>query len=162
MRFLIFPLLFLMLLACASDPASNWKELDLLTYGIPFSINAPDSAEVEVKDFGSIVKDVTIKNGKDYYVQIFASDARNTDAAVVKKEQLDEIKSNPYFSRVVEDLPSGFIYESKIDSSNINYGFKFVKLQGSKEYLISNGLIGSFSEEQIRKMYESVSKPNSK
>ncbi len=147
-----------MIFSCTTDPTSNWKELDLLSHGIPFSINAPDSAQVDVKDFGTIVKDVTIKNGKDYYVQIFASDARNDNLETVKKEQLEEVKSNPYFSKIVKDLPSGFIYESKIDSANINYGFKYIKLQGSKEYLISNGLIGSFSEEEISKMYESVSK----
>lgn len=158
MRPLIISCLFLFFFSCNSEPSSNWKEMDLLTYGIPFSINAPDSAKVEVKDFGTIVKDVTVKNGDDYYVQIFASDARNSDLEAVKKEQLEEIKSNPYFSKIVKDMPSGFIYESKIDSANINYGFKFIKLQGSKEYLISNGLIGSFSEAEISKMYESVSK----
>ena len=158
MRPLVISSLLLLFFACNTEPASNWKELDLLSHGIPFSINAPDSVNVDVKDFGTIVKDVTIKNGKDYYVQIFASDARNDDLETVKKEQLNEVKSNPYFSRIVKDMPSGFIYESKIDSANINYGFKYIKLQGSKEYLISNGLIGSFSEEEISKMYESVSK----
>lgn len=142
--------------ACNSEPAQKWNELDLLSHGIPFSILAPDSAEVVVTDFGSIVKDVTIKKGKDYSIQIFASDARITDIEKIKSGQLNEVKSNPYYSKIVQDYPEGFIYESKLDSTRTNYGFKYIKLQGNKEYLISNGMIGSFDLDQVKKMYGAI------
>lgn len=156
-KYLIFILSgFFLFCTCTTEPVQKWKELDLLSHGIPFSILAPDSANVVVTDFGKIVKDVTIKKGKDYSIQIFASDARIADIAKVKEAQVNEVKSNPYYSKIVEDFPNGFIYESKLDSTRINYGFKYVKLQGDKEYLISNGMIGSFTLDQVKQMYTAV------
>lgn len=149
-------ILILVLVSCSSEPKQQWNNLDLLSYGIPFSVLAPDSAKVNVTDFGKIVKDVTIKKGDDYSIQIFASDARITDMAQIKNGQLSEVKSNPYFSKIVEDYPNGFIYESKLDSTKTNYGFKYIKLQGDKEYLISNGMIGSFDLKQIENMYQAI------
>lgn len=146
----------LLFISCASED-KNQNVLDLMKYGIPFSIQAPEGAEVKSSDFGSVMKDVTIQKGKDYFIQIFAADASITDLAKIKTDQLQEVKEDPYFSRIVKDYPHGFIYESKIDSSLTNYGFRYIKLQGDKEYILRNGLIGSFTEVQINGMYESVS-----
>lgn len=145
--------------ACGTDMGSmsGWKSLDLLQHGIPFSILAPDSAKVETIDFGSIMKDVSIKKDDDYFVQIFASDANSMDLSVVKQEQLKEVKDQKHFSKIIEESDAGFIYESKKDSSTIYYGFRYVRLQGSKEYILQNGFRGFFTEDQARSMYKAVS-----
>ena len=128
-------LITILLFAACSGESSNmrdWKELDLLPHGIPFSILAPDSSKVESSDFSNILKDVTIKKGDDYFVQIFASDANTTDLSKIKTEQLSEVKEMKYFSKIVEEEDKGFIYESKKDSSTTYYGFRYIRLQGTK------------------------------
>lgn len=148
-----------LLCACGGESGNfnKWNELNLLEHGIPFSILAPDSAKVETKDFGVIMKDVTIKGGDDYFVQIFASDANSTDLIKLKADQLNEVKTEKYFSKIVEEFDKGFIYESKKDSAVTYYGFRYLKIQGTKEYIIQNGFLGFFSEEEARSMYRAVS-----
>lgn len=143
------------LFGCQNDAMRDMNELDLLGYGIPMTIFAPDSAQVKTTDMG-FMQDVTVKKGKDYSIQILASDANTTEIAEAKAAQLDNVQKNPYFSKVVTEFPEGFIYENRIDSSHINYGFRYVHLQGNKEYIFQTGMIGDFSLESVEKMYEAV------
>ncbi len=153
-----------LMFACSSESSKmrNWKELNLLENGIPFSILAPDSAKVETSDYGTIMKDVTIKGGDDFFVQIFASDANTTDLSKIKAEQLKEVKAEKHFNKIVEEFDKGFIYENKKDSTTTYYGFRYVKLQGTKEYIMQNGFIGFFSENEVRSMYKAVSQEEKK
>ncbi len=150
--------------ACGADQGvmSDWKRLDLLEHGIPFSILSPDSSKVETIDFANIMKDVSIKKGDDYFVQIFASDANNTNLSEVKAEQLKEVKEEKHFSKIIEESDAGFIYESKKDSSTVYYGFRYVRLQGTKEYILQNGFRGFFSEDQARAMFKAVAPESGK
>jgi hypothetical protein len=141
--------------ACQNDQKATWNSLDLLPYGIPITILAPDSADVNVNNIG-VMKDLTIKEGENYDVQIFASSVTSESLTELKANQLDEVKSNRFFSKIVKDEINGFVYETVIDSSNINYGFRHVHYQGDLEYVFQQSLIGSFSLEQIEKMYEAV------
>ncbi len=141
--------------ACKSDPASNLKPLDLMKYGIPLTVLAPDSAKVETMDL-IVQNDVTIKKGDDYFIQLYASDASTTDLKKIRSDQMEEVKANPYFAEIVSEDENGFIYKKQIDSTNVNYGFKYVKLQGDKEYIFQTGLIGKFSKESVMAMYDAV------
>ena len=122
----------------------------------------PDSAKVETIDFGNIMKDVTVRGGDDYFVQIFASDAKTTDVGKLKSAALKDVKDEKHFSRIVEESDQGFIYESRRDSTTTYYGFRYVRLQGTKEYLLQNGFRGFFTEEQARSMYKAVAEPPKK
>ncbi len=151
-----FPLFILFLvLACSSEPVSDLKEKNLLEYGIPITILAPDSAEVETMDL-VVQKDITVKKGKDYYIQIFASDATTTDANRLKSAQLEEVRDNPFFSKIIKEDSNGFIYETAIDSTKKNYGFRHFRIKGDKEYVFQTGLIGTFSLDDVEKMYLAV------
>jgi hypothetical protein len=145
----------LLFFACNNDPKHEYQALDLLEYGIPMSILAPDSAEVKTMDMG-IIKDVSIKKGKDYYVQIFSSEATTTDVSAIKSEQLDAVKNSEYFSQIISEDDKGFIYENMIDSTRNTYGFRYVRVQGDKEYVFQTGLIGMFTLEDVQRMYECV------
>lgn len=154
---LLFVLAIILMWACQRNSTEqDWVENDLLQYGIPIVIMAPDSAEVNSSDLGGLIQDVTIKKGEDYYVQIYASGAETTDIAKVKSGQLSEVKSNRYFSKIVKEDADGFIYETVIDSTLTNYGFRYVRVQGDKEFVFQTGLVGNFSLEQVEKMYEAV------
>ena len=147
----------ILLFACQnSDSKGNMKALDLLQYGIPMTIMAPDSVAVKSGNL-SFSKDVTIKGeAPGFDLQIFAYDATTTDIDAVKNEQLEQVKANPYFSKVLQNDPNGFLYEIALDSTNLSYGFKYVRVQGDKEYIFQNGMVGSFSLEDAEMMYEAV------
>lgn len=140
--------------ACKSDPLAEMKKTELMSYGFPIAVHVPEGAEIKKTDLG-VMQDLTIKSGEDYYVQIFASDATTIDAEKVLQEKMAEAKSSPYFSKIIFEEPSGFIFEKKIDSLT-NYDFRVIKLQGDKEYIFQTGLVGTFTEDDVRAMYASV------
>lgn len=142
--------------ACQNTSKTNLKPLDLLQYGIPITILAPDSSKV-VSGKLSFSQDVTVKSAENNYdLQIFGYDATTMDLSVIKANHLAEVKSSAYFSKIVEEEPAGFIYETIFDSTAANYGFKFLKIQGDKEYIFQTGLVGTFSLEDVKMMYEAV------
>lgn len=145
-----------LLSACASEEQVNFQPLDLLNFGIPVTIMAPDSAQINKSDFGPVMKDITVRKGKDYFIQIYASQAATTDIAKLKAQELAEVKGKKYFSKIVKDEPAGFIYETKVDSNYIDYGFRYVQVQGSNEYIFQTGLIGPFTLEAVENMYDAV------
>jgi len=152
----IFSLL-LLASSCQQDTDSNLKETDLLAYGIPVTIMAPDSADIKsINMAGGLIKDVVVKGKENYNVQIIASGAETSDMAKIKADQLANVKSNRYFSKIVEEEANGFIYETAIDSSHINYGFRYILVQGDQEIIFQSGLAGNYSEAEVREMYEAV------
>lgn len=144
----------LFLMSSCKDSAPKYPKLDLMKYGFPVEINAPEGATVEKGDLG-IMQDVTIKSGDEYYVQIFGSDATTINVSDIKNGQLTEVKASPFFSKIIEEHDAGFIYEKKIDD-RINYDFRYTKILADKEYVYQTGLVGTYTEEQVRSMYESV------
>lgn len=143
----------LLLSACA-EPKVDFPEMDLMKHGLPIKIKAPVDAEVEMNDM-LLMKDVTVKKDK-FYLQIFSSDAMINDVQKIKSSKLQEVKSKASFSKVIQDDPSGFIFEKLRSDSTTNYDFRVVKIQGDKQYIFQTGLIGKFSEKEVRDMYESV------
>ena len=102
------------------------------------------------------MKDVTIVKGDSFNLQIFQADVESTDLAVIKEHLVEEVKSNPYFFRILQDDPAGFIYENKVDSGYVNYGFRHIRVQGDKEYIFEQGLHGKFTKDAIELMYQCV------
>lgn len=139
--------------SCGQGDSKN--ELDLMQYGLPIKLKAPADAEVKTEDLG-FMQDVTLKKGEDYYIQILAGTAIKLDEKEIIKEKLEEVKNGPFFNRMIREEDHGFIFEKKIDEKNINYDFRYVRIQGDKEYIFQTGLIGTFSLEDVEKMYKSV------
>jgi hypothetical protein len=154
MRLLISVLLgVLVLSACTSDPASEYKELNLTSYGIPLSIMAPDSAKIKKEDWIT-QQSVSVSQG-DYDVQVWAGE-RPGDLATVKANKLAEVKSSDIFSSIIQEDPSGFLFENKLDSSTLYYGFYHFVVQGDYLYTFQNGLRGNFTKDQAERMYAAV------
>ena len=130
-------------------------ELDLMSYEMPIVIQAPADAEIKKMDL-IVQKDITVKSGEAYYVQIFESDMSSNDPNSIKEELLKDVQENPYFSELISEEANGFIYKTMIDSTQENYGFRYVRLQGNKEYTFQTGMIGLFSLDQVKSMYEAV------
>ena len=155
--FLLFLGVALFSVACQKDTQAEWKPKELLQYGLPITILAPDSTIVKSDDLGGgLIKDVTVKGGKDYFIQIYASQAETNDIARLKSDQLSEVKGNRFFSKIINEEADGFLYEMVIDSNTTNYGFRHIRVQGDMEYIFQPGLIGNFTLEQAERMYDAV------
>ena len=144
----------IIIVSCKADPLSDMKKTELMSHGFPIAMYVPDGAEIKKTDFG-VMQDLTIKAGDNYYVQIFSSDLMTLDMKVVMNEKLVEAKSHRYFSKIISEEEDGFIFEKNIDGT-INYDFRYVKIQGDKEYVFQTGLAGNYTEEEVKAMYASV------
>ena len=144
-----------LLFACNQERGPVLEELDLMSYQMPIVIQAPAGAEVKKLDL-VIQKDITVKKGDDFYIQIFESDATERDLEKVKERMISEVKQNPYFSEILMEEERGFIYKTQIDSTRTNYGFRYARIQADKEYTFQAGMIGIFSMDQVETMYNAV------
>ncbi len=153
MRILLILFGVILFISCG-EPKTSYPDLDLMKHGLPIKIQAPIDAEVEMNDM-LLMKDVTVK--KDgYYLQIFSSDAMINDISKIKQEKLNEVKSKSSFGKIIQDDANGFIFEKMRSDSTINYDFRHIRLQGDKQYIFQTGLIGKFTEQEVRNMYQSV------
>jgi len=152
LKFTTYLIITIILIGCGnSAPKANF---DLMSYGLPIAIAAPAESDVVVDDLG-VWKDVTVKHGDDYFIQILSSKASSLDINKLKTTSLSEVKAGRFFSKIIQEDDAGFIFEKKIDDS-INYDFRYFKIQGDSEYSFQTGLIGTFTEDQVRTMYASV------
>ena len=155
MRYVFFALLFVM--SCKSDSKvnSNLVDLDLMKYGIPVKIKAPANPTIVNEDMG-VIQDVTVKGEDNYFVQITGGTATTNDINTLKEGLMNDIKTTPYFSKIVEDFDNGFIFEKKITEERINYDFRYIKVQGNNEFIYQTGLIGSFTIDDVKMMVDAV------
>jgi len=154
-RFPFLILLILLIAACASDPSAQWKETNLIEYGVPLKVNAPDSIDVKVGKLGDM-QDVTIKGPDGYSLQIFGMNINTTQLATLVSEQRDLVQDEAYFKKFEEEWDAGFMYSTQIDSAKVSYDFRHIKVQGDKQYVFQAGLYGSKSKEQIQRMIDAV------
>ncbi len=149
-----FGLLFVLALtSCAKK--NDLKPLSLLDYGIPLTIMAPDSASIKHEKL-AIEEDITITApASNYKLQIFISEATYSNPSKLVEEQKGVVKQNPYFTKITDEYPDGFIFESNIDSTK-TFGFRRVKIMGDKEIIFREALLGTFSKEDIERMYHAV------
>lgn len=156
MKYICFVFL-LIIVSCKPDAPSrsNLTDLDLMKHGLPIKIKSPENPVVTTDDLG-FVQDVTVKGDGNYYIQILGGTATTTDVASVKATQLEDAKNAPYFSSIIEEDSNGFIFEKKYSEDRINYDFRYVKIQGDKEYVFQTGLIGTFTLDEVKTMYDSV------
>lgn len=141
--------------ACKEEPTAGMVELDLMSYGMPIVIKAPENPEIRKMDL-LMTKDLTVIKGDDYNIQIFESEADSRDIGIIKSRLLAEIQRNPYFYAIIRDDPAGFVYESHVDSNYVNFGFRHVRIQGDKEFVFQQGLRGKFTKEAVMAMYLAV------
>lgn len=144
----------LIFFSCKSDPLDGMKKTELMQYGFPIAMYAPDGAEFKKTDYG-VMQDLTVKAADNYYVQIFMSDLLTIDKKAVMNDKLAEAKSHKFFSKIISEEEDGFIFEKNVDGV-LNYDFRVLKIQGDKEYVFQTGLSGNYTEEEVKAMYASV------
>jgi len=143
----------ILVIGCGSKSA-NYPSTDLLKHGFSISVKAPADAKIASDDLG-VMKELTIQSGKEYNVQILKSNSNTNIVKDAVNGQMKMVKSDRYFTKVIEEYDNGFIFEKDIDG-NINYDFRYIKLIGDQEYIYQTGMMGTFTEEAVRTMYDSV------
>jgi hypothetical protein len=151
----IFLLIMTALLSCHMDEM-KMEKLDLAPHGIPMTIMAPDSAIVQEKHY-PFMRDITIRKDDHFYIQIFEFEAPKQDAAGEKLRQLTSVKEDPFFKELIKEDDQGFIYSRTLDSTMLNYDFRYIKILGTKELIFQTGLVGTFTLEDVNRMYKAVS-----
>ncbi len=155
MRFYSLLLILVTFFACKNE-TSNFVDLDLMSKGLPIKIKAPVDAIVIAKDMG-VMQDITVQKGEKFSLQILASDAVSLDKNALVLDHKTTVEKGPFFSKIISETAEGFIFEKKIDET-INYDFRVVKIQGDKEYIFQTALLGQFSQEDVKAMFDSVTK----
>jgi len=148
----------LLLASCKSDSGTSTSglvDLDLMKYGMPIKVKAPAEAKVESSDMG-IMKDVTIKGDKNFYLQVTSGVATTSKIPEIKAQQMNEIKSAMFFDAIVEEEENGFIYRKKITEDRMNHDFRYIRVQADQEYIFQTGLMGQYSLEDVKTMYAAV------
>ena len=126
-----------------------------MSYGLPIKIKAPADAVVKSENLG-FIQDVTVEGDNNFYIQIQGGTATTTNITSIKDEYLKNLKTGKYFSKIIEEEDAGFIYEKDLGNGNLNYDFRYIKVQGDKEYIFQRGLVGQYTIENIRTMYNAV------
>ena len=157
MRLFSFFIIVLFLAACNNPDDNYLKPRNLLEYGIPYTILAPDS--VDIKKENLVVSDEVIiksQNSDDYEVRVYFGEATK-DIAAKKLEELNTLKSISAYSsfNVVLDEPNGFVYETVIDETLHNFGFRRIVVQGDREYIFQSGN-GNYTKAQAEEMYQAT------
>ena len=146
------------LIACnGGGTPGAWKEHNLLRYDLPVSVMGPDSVNVNSNNL-LFSKDVTIEGvlEEGYGIQIYSSEASSQDPKKIKAEELGASKKHQYFSELIQDDEQGFIYTTKLDSANIYHRFKYIKVQGAKEYIYQDLSGRKYDLDDVKKMYAAV------
>lgn len=143
-----------LVLSCKSDKSDSYPSKDLLKHGFAISIKAPENAEIKFDDLG-IMQELSVSSGNEYNVQILKSETNTSNLKQALAGQMELVKGDKYFSKIIEEYENGFIFEKSIDD-NINYDFRYVKLVGEDEYIFQTGMVGTYTEQSVREMYKSV------
>lgn len=151
MRWIAFLVLPLFLCQCSTE-ANELTERDLLREGMPITILVPDSVEIKTMDWG-LQKDITLIGEDNYNLQIFSSQTTTPSMPKLVSQQKELVRSNPYFSKFVQEDQDGFLYEMSIDSLT-NFSFRHFKIQGDREYTFQTGMIGTFTESEVQRLYQ--------
>lgn len=158
LRLLIVCLTFLCFFSCKEKSSlGDLNDLDLMSHGMPIKIKAPIDSEVKSDDLG-FVKEVSVKSGDDYHVQIFSGQSFNSDLKSLLEAQKGDAITSKYFSQLIEEFDDGFIFERKYPDldDKTTYDFRYLKIQGDNQFIFQTGLMGNFTLEQVKAMYNAV------
>lgn len=145
-----------LLAACSSNEDGYLKPLNLLEYGVPLTIMAPDSVDINKANL-VVQNEVTIKSQKseDFEIRIYFGDATTSGIDKVKAQQLQFLKDAGLHSKTILDETDGFIYESAISDTVKSYGFRRILLMGDQEYIFQSGT-GIYTQAQAEEMYHAT------
>ncbi len=143
------------IIACNQVNKMADGKLDLLKYGIPVTLQAPDDVEISKVGKGTLAH-VSVKNEQGYDVQVFMAEAVSQDMTWLKQQKKEMVTAHPNFTKIVEEYDNGFIYEKTENDGSRSYDYIIIELLGDKEITFMGGNTGTFSEENVKTMVQSI------
>jgi len=143
---------------CSNAKAPHKKgTTSLLSYGIPLYVNIPKDVDINRRNVGNITEVIVKGKGDKSWFEINVQHlpAESDDLAWNKYLQIEDVRNNVYFTRIMEENENGFIYEL-VPRDKPTYHFRYVIVQGSQLYVISTALGSELSLEQARELYQAV------
>lgn len=152
MKNILFFVIAMLTMTACKQTATKMTAVDLLKFGIPITVQAPENAKV-TQPYGE--GEVWIQDeASNFDVQVTKMVTLGNDAAKVKSEQLEATKAVDGFSKLIMEEKSGFIFEENIDV--LNYDFKYIVVQGDKQYIFQKGFTTIATLEEVEMMYNAV------
>ena len=149
--------IFLLFISCGNKKSGTDTGLSLMKYGIPVSLDISADAEVQSGSSSGSSTDVHVKEGSDFHLHIFMTNALTSDLKDLVNKQKEQVMANPFFIKIIEEYPDGFIFEKyKSDESGKCYDFRRILLQSSKEILFQPAITLETGEKEVNRMYNSV------
>jgi hypothetical protein len=136
---------------------NGWIMKDLLTEGVPLKILTPKDVIVKV-GIENHYKKISLKGGKDYFIEIIANESGSNDLKQLKSELLMEIKQQKDFSKIIDDAEYGFLFEKKKPDGQFSYDFRYLKSDAYQQFVFQTGMYSDFSLSQAKNMYQSLKK----
>ena len=140
--------------SCKSDK-SKYQGLDLMKYGIPYIVYAPDDA-VASQIGGGQMLDLRLANNDDYDVMIFMTKAQTKHLDRIKQFKKEEVSFYPGFKKIIEEYNEGFIYEKYSSTGNISYDFYAIKVVGNNEINFFSGAKRDYTEAEVKAMIRTI------
>jgi|JI7StandDraft_1071085.scaffolds.fasta_scaffold14437_2 hypothetical protein len=151
------PVLIIMLLGSCDAKRNTQKGTDLLKYGIPYTLDAPEQSTITKSQTGRLAA-VNVKDGHGYDVQVFMSDANTNNLIKLKQDKKDAVTAHPAFNKIIEEFDQGFIYEKKDIEGDLSFDFELIVIQGDKEINFQAGNSKLFTEAEVKIMVKSILK----
>lgn len=148
-------ILIILLLGSCESKRNTPKGQDLLKYGIPYTIDAPEQVTITKSQTGRLAA-VNIKDGHGYDVQVYMSDANTNNLTKLKQDKKDAITAHPAFNKIIEEYDQGFIYERKDIEGDLSFDFELIVIQGDKEINFQAGNSKLFTEAEVKIMVKSI------
>ena len=148
-------ILIILLLGSCESKRNTPKGQDLLKYGIPYTIDAPEQVTITKSQTGRLAA-VNIKDGHGYDVQVYMSDANTNNLTKIKQDKKDAITAHPAFNKIIEEYDQGFIYERKDIEGDLSFDFELIVIQGDKESNFQAGNSKLFTEAEVKIMVKSI------
>lgn len=131
------------------------KGMDLLKYGIPYTVMAPDDTKVS-RIGGGQMTDIKLSDGQAYDVLIFMKRAETKNINRLKQFRKEEVSFYPNFKKIVEEYNEGFLYEIYGSTGEAAYAFYAIKVVGDHEIDFISGNNKDFTEKEVKDMIKTV------
>lgn len=134
---------------------SKHQGMDLMKYGIPYTIFAPDDV-IATQIGGGQMVDLKLTNNTNYDIMIFMSRAQTKHMDRLKQFKKEEVSFYPGFIKIVEEYNEGFLYEMYGSTGNLSYGFFAVKIVGDQEISFISGAGRDYTEAETKAMLRTI------
>ena len=102
------------------------------------------------------MRDINIRKDDHFHIQMFELQSNGNDPDEEKARQLKAVKKDPAFLEVIKEYDQGFVYSKQLDSTTVDYDFRYFRYLGEKQLIFQSGVLTAFVLEDIEQMIQAV------